>query len=315
MPHELADFVVADSLDAMKSHASFEQAEALLWIPPGPPPLLTKLWEGGHVPNLRWVHGFYAGVDAIGEFARKLDKTDVPLTNGRGAFSSSLAEYAMAAALHFNKQVPRCLENRKQRNWDKFVMSELKGKTLGLLGYGHIAQATAKLAKAFGMRVIALRRNAKKPDESGHLDMVLGPYEGPIQPAHKEALFRESDVVVCVLPGTSETYHFVSSAEFAAMKEGAIFISMGRGMAVDEKALYSALCSGPMVGAALDVFETEPLPSTSPLWDCDNLLLTAHNADFTEDYFKLGWDVWAKNLDCYLNGRSMATPVNKMAGY
>ncbi|KAL1511024.1 hypothetical protein AB1Y20_005849 [Prymnesium parvum] len=315
MPHEQAEFIVADSLDQMRSHPSFGSVEAMLWIPPGPPSLLSELWRGGHVPHCRWVHGFYAGVDAISDFARELAASDVPLTNGRGAFSSSLAEYAMAAALHFNKQIPRCMSNRQQRKWDKFVMHELRGRTLGLVGYGDIAKATAKIARAFGMRVIALRRNASKPDETGLADLILGPYSGPIQPSHKRALFSESDVVVCVLPGTAETRHFVSTAEFEAMKPGSIFISMGRGIAVDEAALVQALRKGTIAGAALDVFEQEPLPTSSPLWECDNLLLTAHNADFTEDYFKLGWNVWSKNLSCYLDDQPLATIVDKRAGY
>lgn len=176
MPHGLAEFIVADNLNDMRAHKSFGDVEALLWLPPGPPSLLMELWEGNHVPGCRWVHGFYAGIDAIANFAQRLADSNVPLTNGRGAFSSSLAEYAMAAALHFNKQVPRCIENRQGRVWDKFVMSELRGRTLGLVGYGDIARATARLAKAFGMRVIALRRNASKPDSTGLVDLVLGPY-------------------------------------------------------------------------------------------------------------------------------------------
>jgi sodium/hydrogen exchanger 8 len=139
---------------------------------------MSELLAGGHLPGLRWAHGFYAGVDGMGEFVAELARTDVPLSNGRGAFSTSLAEYAMAAALHFNKQVPRCMDNRKHRVWDKFVMSELRGKTIGLLGWGHIAQATAKLAKAFEMRVHSLRRNAGKAENSGLVDLVFGPYAG-----------------------------------------------------------------------------------------------------------------------------------------
>jgi phosphoglycerate dehydrogenase-like enzyme len=296
----------------MSSHPSFHRAEAVVWIPPGPPPLLEELWRGGHLPGLRWAHGFYAGVDAIADFSLALAESDVPLTNGRGAFSSSLAEYAITAALHFNKQIPRCMGNRVARKWDKFVMAELRGKTLGLVGYGDIAKATARLARAFGMRVVALRRNASKADDP---EGLVGPYDGPVQQTHKHALFSEADVVVCSLPGTAETRHFVSSAEFGAMKEGSIFISMGRGLAVDEAALCEALRAGVIAGAALDVFEVEPLPTSSPLWDCPNLLLTAHNADFTEDYFKLGWEVWARNLRCYLEGQPLATPVDKRAGY
>lgn len=189
LPHDKAEFIVADSLAAMQAHPSLSSAEALLWIPPGPPALLKELWHGGHLPNCRWVHGFYAGVDVIGDFAQELAHSDVPLTNGRGAFSLSLAEYAMTAALHFVKQVPRCMDNRRSKVWDKFVMAELRGRTLGLVGYGDIAQATAKLAKAFGMRVIALRRNASKPDETGLADLVLGPYRWvPQQSDHSRHL-------------------------------------------------------------------------------------------------------------------------------
>ena len=295
------------------------ETEALLWIPPADPQILRTLVGDGHVPRLKWAHGFYAGIDPIASFAvEHLVPANVPLSNGRGAFSSSLAEYALTAALHFVKQVPRCIENRRTRTWDKFVMGELQGLTMGLIGAGSIAQATAKLGKAFGMRTVALRRNARKADGDGAFDLVLGPYDGPILTAHKQALMEQCDVVVCTLPGTPETRHFVSSAEFAAMKPGAVFVSLGRGIAVDEAALDTALRTGRLGGAALDVFEVEPLPPSSPLWDAahgERLLLTAHNADYTETYFHLGWDVWRSNLDAFNRGEAPVTPVDPVAGY
>jgi phosphoglycerate dehydrogenase-like enzyme len=190
------------------------------------------------------------------------------------------------------------------------------------LGCGHIAQTTAALAKAFGMRVITLRRNANKPlegDAAKHVDLVLGPYgDGPVEPAHKKALIEQSDFVVCTLPGTGETRHFVSTAEFGYMRPGTIFISLGRGIAVDEAALDVALRSGKLGGAALDVFEVEPLPADSPLWDPvhgDRLLMTAHNADYTPEYFDLGWQVWRNNLDAFMAGKPLVTPVDRLAGY
>ena len=118
-----------------------------------------------------------------------------------------------------------------------------------------------------------------------------------------------------MLPGTPETYDFCGAAELAAMKRSAIFISLGRGSVVDEDALADALSSGAIAGAALDVFKTEPLPKTSRLWHCQNLLLTAHNADFTDDYFRLGWAVWKENLDALLADKPPATPVDRLAGY
>jgi len=148
--------------------------------------------------------------------------------------------------------------------------------------------------------------------------MALGPYSGPILPAHKAALLRNADVVVSTLPGTPETHHYLSTTEFGQMKPGATFISLGRGSVVDEAALLVALGEGGSLGgAALDVFEVEPLPKESPLWDVPDskLLLSAHNADFTNDYFDLGWQVWAKNYEAFVRFESFPTPVDTNAGY
>jgi len=282
-----AEFLLGENLKELLAYGPrLADAEALLWIPPGSPAVLRELVRGGHLPNLKWVHGFYAGIDPIATFAREeLVSAKVPLSNGRGAFSSSLAEWSICAAMHFIKQIPRCMANRRARKWDKFVMGELRGLTLGLLGSGDIATATARLGKAFGMRTVALRRNARKPDTSGCFDLILGPYDGPVLPAHKKALFEQCHVVVCTLPGTPETFHFVGAREFDAMLPGAVFVSLGRGVAVDELALDAALRAGKLGGAALDVFEVEPLPAQSPLWDPihgERLLISAHNADYTE---------------------------------
>lgn len=140
------------------------------------------------------------------------------------------------------------------------------GKTLGIVGFGDIGQAAAKCAKGgFGMHVLALRSDPTKV--SAHADEVLGP-------ERKSELFARSDFVVCALPGTADTYNYCGAAEFHAMKNSAVFISIGRGVCVDEDALASALTSGEIAGAAVDVFKTEPLPETNPLWDCDNVLLS-----------------------------------------
>ena len=178
---DLADLIIGTSVDELGPRLS--EAEALLFVPPSSPKLCVDLWDGGRIPNVRWVHCFYAGVDSLAPLLQGPLSTgrgaEVPVSNGRGAFSSSLAEYALAAALHFTKQVPRCLRNRAEGRWDKFVMAELRGKTLGLAGFGDIAKATAKLAKAFGMRVVALRRNAGKSD-AADVDLVVGPYDGAL---------------------------------------------------------------------------------------------------------------------------------------
>mmetsp|Transcript_40009 Transcript_40009/g.133412 ORF Transcript_40009/g.133412 Transcript_40009/m.133412 type:complete len:321 (+) Transcript_40009:113-1075(+) len=259
------------------------------------------------LPRCAWLHSFSAGVDGIAPVLRETPDT-LRASNARGAFTSSLAEYALAAALHFNKQVPRCMANRAAGRWERFTMNVLRGKTMGLLGYGSIARATAKLAAAFGMRIIALRRNVG--GETGEVvpETTYG-YDD------RAAFFGAADFIVCSLPATGETRHFVGAAAFEAMKESAVFISLGRGDVVDEAALVAVLSRGRICGAALDVFEQEPLPAESPLWRCERLLLTAHNADLTSDYFEAGWATFVANAEAAAAGRPLITPVDKSAGY
>jgi len=174
-PLDAAELLIGHDLESLLAHGDkLRRAEALLWVPPTPPPVLRTLLVEGHAPAVRWCHGFYAGVDPIAAIAREvLLPAGIPLSNGRGAFSSSLAEYALMAALHFNKQVARCQQNRRERRWDKFEMSVLRGQTLGLLGFGDIAQHVARLGKAFGMRVVCLR--PRQPTRSSPLYTVVGP--------------------------------------------------------------------------------------------------------------------------------------------
>uniref|UniRef100_A0A7S3Z514 D-isomer specific 2-hydroxyacid dehydrogenase NAD-binding domain-containing protein n=1 Tax=Lotharella globosa TaxID=91324 RepID=A0A7S3Z514_9EUKA len=191
---------------------------------------------------------------------------------------------------------------------DKFVMSTVKGKTIGLIGFGDIAKATAKLARAFGMKVLAVRRSPGKGTGDGLADEVVG-FEDRL------SVFASADFVVSVLPGTSETLNFCGEKEFDAMKRTGVFINIGRGVTVDEAALCKALDAKKIVGAALDVFHTEPLPESSPLWKRENVLITAHNADFTEDYAEQGWRVWQENYNAARSGKTMVTPVQKELGY
>ena len=303
------DFVVGNTVEEFLAEPRLGEVQAVVFVPPASPNTLKDLVE--HIPGLKWAHCFFAGVDSLSPIMPRLAAKSVPLTNGRGAFSGSLAEYVMAATLHFNKQIPLIQKNLTERKWDKFVMPTLEGKTIGFLGYGHIAQTSARVAReGFGMRIAAVRRNATKPC-AVEADIVFSPED-------KLACFAESDFVVSVLPGTPETLDFCGQAEFAAMKQGAVFISIGRGVAVDEEALAAALKRGDIAGAAIDVFKVEPLPQSSPLWECGQegrLLLTAHNADYTAEYFDLGWEVWAQNHACFVSGRAFETPVDLISGY
>ena len=150
-------------------------ADAVVWCPGTPVSSLAAVFE--KQSSIKWLHSLSAGVDTISEFiSRRLAATDVLVTNGRGAFSSSLAEYAIGACLYFNKEFGRCVRNRTERKWERFTMDTLAGKTMGFIGYGDIARATAQRAAAFGMRLVAMRRQPDK-EASPLLAATYGQHE------------------------------------------------------------------------------------------------------------------------------------------
>jgi len=278
--------------------------------------LLSKLWD--LCPKLKWVHSMAAGVETIVPQMLALPGgAEMPLTNAKGAFSRSLAEYTLAAMLHFNKQVPKLQAQKESATWEKFIMKELHGLTVGFVGFGDIAQTTVPYCRAFGMKVIALRQSRNATGE--HLaDKVY--YTGAGYAAEgdqKLDLFREADFVVCSLPGGAATKNFCDKEAFAAMKPTSFFISIGRGTCVDESAVVEALQTGQIAGAALDVFATEPLPKESPVWTCPNLLLSPHNADLTSEYMKLTWDLFLKKFAAFSvpDFAGFDVQVDKVKGY
>jgi len=285
-------FLVAKDMEAFKAWDLLPEVDIIVVVifAGGNPGLIVELWP--LCSKVRWVHSMAAGVETVVPLMKSLPRgEDTPLTNAKGAFSRSLAEYSLMCMLHFNKQVPRLQANRAGGVWDKFVMSELHGMTAGFIGFGDIAQATARLCKVFGMNVIANRNSKGKGDEL--CDKV---YYGLDD---KLIVFRDADYVVCSLPGGEATKYYCNEPEFAAMKSTGVFISIGRGTCVCEAALAKALQEGRIAGAALDVFEVEPLPKESQLWQCERLLLSAHNADFTSNYMDLTFNVFLDKLSQY----------------
>lgn len=293
-----ATCVAGNSLAEFQASPHLPEVEAIVPVvfAGGNPAVMTEIWP--HCPKVRWVHSMSAGVDTIVPVLNGLPRGPAtPLTNAKGAFSRSLAEYSLAAMLHFNKQIPRLQQNRVTKTWDKFIMGELHGQTVGFVGFGDIAQTTARLCKALGMRVVAFRQS-RGASGSELADVVRYADEGP-EGSAKQSVFRESDYVICSLPGGPKTYRACGAADFAAMKPTAVFISIGRGTCVDEGALIYALRAGKIAGAALDVFEKEPLPPDSPLWGCDNLLLSPHNADLTATYMRCTWEVFLEKAAAF----------------
>lgn len=259
--------------------------------------------------QLRWVHSLAAGVDMLVPDLRDV-KPNVPFTNARTAFSGSLAEYALSMMLHFIKQVPKLQEHQRGKRWDPFVMDELRGKTVGFVGFGSIAQRTAGLLLPWNIDALVHRRRASTNCSEFVLEtgeIIRG------REVDKQTVFAESDIVICSLPHTEETTHYCDADSFGRMKTGAIFISIGRGKCVDEEALVRALPK--LRGCALDVFNVEPLPVESPLWEASNLIISSHNADMIESYYEDSMQVWAERLEEYLAGKPFSTLVDMKAGY
>ncbi len=257
-------------------------------------------------PRLRWVQSPLAGV----ELFRQTDlwsKPEIVITSGAGVNSGPVAEYVIAAVLALAKNVPRMLDNKAQRKWDRFTLGQVRGQTMGIVGLGAIGREVARLAQALGMQVVATRRRigAEAPDAAG---WVL-----PHDQLHR--LLAASDFVVLTVPATRETAGMIGRRELEAMRPSARLINVSRGDVVDQGVLIEALRDGRLAGAALDVFEVEPLPADSPLWGMPNVLISPHIAGLFDDYDVCVVDLFVGNLLRYLDGRPLVNEVDRQQGY
>jgi phosphoglycerate dehydrogenase-like enzyme len=254
----------------------------------------------------KWIHGRVAGLDHV--MFPELKMSTIPFTNGRGVFSQSLGEFVLAAMLYFAKDIPRMRRSQQAAKWEPFDILELSKQAMGIMGYGDIGRACAWRAKAMGMRVLALRRRPELSKDDPHVDRVYG-WD------RRREMVAESDYVVCAAPLTAETKGMVSDAEFAAMKPGGVIINVGRGPVIDEPAMVRALESGRIKGAGLDVTSVEPLPSDSPLYKMDNVLLSPHCADHTSDWLEDAMRFFLQQFERFRKGQPLENLVDMTRGY
>ncbi|KAG2433121.1 hypothetical protein HYH02_012823 [Chlamydomonas schloesseri] len=268
---------------------------------------IRALWP--RLTHLTWMHSASAGLEHL--LFPELVEGPVTLTNAKGVYSHSLAEYCLTACNWFAKDLPRLRRQQSEAKWEPYDVEELRGKTLGVVGYGDIGQACARLAKAFRMRVVALRRRTELSAE----EKAAGVVERMYSPDQLDELMAASDYVVMATPHTPATDKMVGAAAIAAMRPHGVFINLGRGKCVDEKALIAALQAGRIRGAALDVFETEPLPADSPLWRLDNVLLSPHCADRTKEFQFESLEFFLENMGRFMAGQPLANVCDKRSGY
>jgi phosphoglycerate dehydrogenase-like enzyme len=257
--------------------------------------------------RVRWVHSLAAGVENL--LFPALVKSDVLLTNARGVSKRSLAEFAMLGILFHTKKVRRLIDNQRQKQWDTFSVDWADGRVMGIVGFGEIGRECARLAKGLGMTIHALRRSAIQ-DPNQLADRMFGPLQ-------LDAMLPTVDVLLCSAPLTPATHHMIGDAQFAKLKPSAIVINVGRGPVIDEAALIRALQSKTIAAASLDVFESEPLPESSPLWEMDNVLISPHCTDHTQhpDWLDLSMNLFVENFGRYCAGAELLNKVDKKAGY
>jgi phosphoglycerate dehydrogenase-like enzyme len=257
-------------------------------------------------PRLKWMQATSAGVDR--HLGTEIWRSKVILTGVSGIHATAIGEYVLGMMLMIVKDAPAAFKMKQTREWHRYPTRTLRGKTLGIIGLGHIGREVARLAKAFGIKVIATRRSAKEAGKAANVDLLL--------PASRmQELLAGSDFVVLTLPLTPETRHIIGEAELRAMKPSAYIMNIGRGGLIDEEALIKALDEKRIAGAGLDVTAAEPLPKESRLWDYDNVILTPHNSGGMEDYMVRATELFCDNLRRYLEGRRLRNVIDRKKGY
>jgi len=285
---DAARIAVGDRAEAFADAAP--EADVILnWT--GSRALLQQVWR--MAPRVRWVHSRAAGLDDL--LFPDLVESPATLTNAQGVFSEILAEFVIGAVLFFAKGFRRMLRSQQAGVWDQFDTVQVAGQIMGVIGFGDIGRAAARRAEALGMQVIALRRRS--------------------EPERRRELLARSDYIVLSAPLTPETRGIVGEAELRAMMRTAVLINVGRGPLVDEAALIAALREARIGGAALDVFDQEPLPTGHPFYALDNVLLSPHAADHTPDWKQRAMQMFLDNFERYRKGEPLRNVVDKQRGY
>ena len=275
-------------------------------------------------PHLRWVQLNSAGVNRV--IQHPLFASDVMFTTMSGLHAINIGEYVLASILAWTRHLPELLDLQQKKQWpaDRWTRcqpTELRGSTLGIVGYGSIGREVARLAKAFGMRVLAVKRRTESAREQGAFGLAgLGDPAGVLPdalygPEQVREMLAQCDFVVLAVPLTQETRGMIGEAELRAMKPAAYLVNIGRGEVCDEAALIHALQDKWIAGAGLDVFTQEPLPQTSPLWTLPNVILTPHISGFTPHYEQRAADIFCENLRRYIAGQPLLNLVDKSTGY
>ncbi|MCX7779760.1 MAG: D-2-hydroxyacid dehydrogenase [Negativicutes bacterium] len=253
--------------------------------------------------KLKWLHALSAGVETL--IFPEMQNSGIILTNSRGIHGIPISEHIFAMMLTFTRGLHLLLKQQAAKKWRRVPTDELHEKTLGIIGLGSIGREIAKKAKGLGMNVVATKRA-----------VTTELFVDKLYPADQlHEMLPLCDFVVVALPLTEDTKGYFRLEHFQAMKPTAYFFNIARGAVVNEPDLITALEQGLIAGAGLDVFENEPLPEESPLWERENVIITPHLAALSPYYLDRAIKLFADNLARYVNGREMLNIIDKHKGY
>ncbi len=297
--------------------SAWETAEVLYTIRHFPDP--------EQAPRLRWIQLHFAGMERIANLRIVQEAEDVEITSASGIHAVPMAEYTLSMMLAFMYKIPLMLQHKANTEWlsdryDIYSPHGLRGLTVGMVGYGSIARELARILYAMGMTVLATKRSLKSTSDDGYIEPETGDPTGDIPerlyPAEAVmSMAGECDFLVVTAPLTDETHHIINEDVLEAMKDTAILINVARGALVDEEALISALAAEKIGGAALDVFEEEPLPASSPLWNLDNVIISPHVSGNSTMYHERAGVLFAENLQRYVENRPLLNRFDREKGY
>lgn len=263
-----------------------------------------ELIDFEQLPNLKWIQVFQTGIEQVP--IEEIAKRNIKLTNVRNIYGSPMSEYVMSIILYELRELARFIENKKLKKYDRTkLVDEASFKTIGIFGTGDLGVEVAKRAKAFDMTVFGFNSNGRPVEY----------FDRTFTWEHKDEMIQQCDFIVLLLPLIDRTYHFLAEREFAMMKDTAFVINVGRGPLVKEDALLEALENNWIKGAAVDVFDKEPLPESSPLWEAKNLILTPHLSAKTKYFFDRSIAIFEENYHAYKNNQPLKFEIDFIKGY
>jgi phosphoglycerate dehydrogenase-like enzyme len=255
-------------------------------------------------PKLKWNQSPSAGIGWAAK-RRGWTETDIQFTTASGMHATPLAEFCLMAMLMFAKDYFLMAEEKGRRHWQRTCATELRTKTLAVVGLGRVGSEVARVGKCMGMRVVGSKKHVDGVDPASvNVDTLYSP-------AELEPMLGEADFVVLIAPESEETRGLIGERELTIMKKGAVLINIARGSMVDEEALIRALESGHLWGAAIDVASKEPLPPESPLWDFPRVIISPHSASTADTENEKLTEIFCDNLRSYLDGRPLRNLLDK----